>query len=88
MTGRIRVDITAGRHDITCKTNTIDTICLSGTGICGFTRLGANSNAGTVSSLGAGNFNFGSSSGISHTVKAVAMVQDSKIRYIRWQEDP
>ena len=64
MTGRIRVDITAGRHDITCKTNTIDTICLSGTGICGFTRLGANSNAGTVSSLGAGNFNFGSSSGI------------------------
>ena len=30
----------------------------------------------------------GSSAGISHTVKAVAMVQDSKVRYIRWQEDP
>ena len=30
----------------------------------------------------------GSSAGITHTVKAVAMVQDSKVRYIRWQEDP
>jgi hypothetical protein len=30
----------------------------------------------------------GSSAGISHTVKAVAMVQDDKVRYIRWQEDP
>ena len=30
----------------------------------------------------------GASAGISHTVKAVAMVQDSKVRYIRWQEDP
>ena len=30
----------------------------------------------------------GSSAGISHTVKAVAMVQDGKVRYIRWQEDP
>ena len=30
----------------------------------------------------------GESLGITHTVKAVAMVQDSKVRYIRWQEDP
>lgn len=30
----------------------------------------------------------GASLGITHTVKAVAMVQDSKVRYIRWQEDP
>ena len=30
----------------------------------------------------------GASAGISHTVKAVAMVQDDKVRYIRWQEDP
>ena len=30
----------------------------------------------------------GASAGISHTVKAVAMVQDEKVRYIRWQEDP
>lgn len=30
----------------------------------------------------------GASAGITHTVKAVAMVQDSKVRYIRWQEDP
>ncbi len=30
----------------------------------------------------------GASAGITHTVKAVAMVQDDRIRYIRWQEDP
>lgn len=30
----------------------------------------------------------GESLGISHTVKAVAIVEDSKVRYIRWQEDP
>ena len=30
----------------------------------------------------------GASMGITHTVKAVAIVQDSKVRYIRWQEDP
>lgn len=30
----------------------------------------------------------GVSAGISHVVKAVAMVEDSKIRYLRWQEDP
>ena len=30
----------------------------------------------------------GASLGITHTVKAVAIVQDSKVRYIRWQEDP
>lgn len=30
----------------------------------------------------------GASAGITHSVKAVAMVQDSKVRYIRWQEDP
>ena len=30
----------------------------------------------------------GASAGITHTVKAVAMVQDGKVRYIRWQEDP
>lgn len=30
----------------------------------------------------------GESLGITHTVKAVAIVQDSKVRYIRWQEDP
>ena len=30
----------------------------------------------------------GASLGIIHTVKAVAIVQDSKVRYIRWQEDP
>jgi type II secretory pathway component PulK len=30
----------------------------------------------------------GASLGITHTVKAVAIVQDSKVRYLRWQEDP
>ena len=30
----------------------------------------------------------GESMGITHTVKAIAIVQDSKVRYIRWQEDP
>ena len=30
----------------------------------------------------------GASAGITHTVKAVAMVQDGNVRYIRWQEDP
>ena len=30
----------------------------------------------------------GESLGITHTVKAVAIVQDSNVRYIRWQEDP
>ena len=30
----------------------------------------------------------GASLGITHTVKAIAIVQDSKVRYIRWQEDP
>ena len=30
----------------------------------------------------------GESFGITHTVKAIAIVEDSKVRYIRWQEDP
>ena len=30
----------------------------------------------------------GESLGITHTVKAIVIVEDSKIRYIRWQEDP
>ena len=30
----------------------------------------------------------GESMGITHTVKAVAIVEESKVRYIRWQEDP
>ena len=30
----------------------------------------------------------GASMGITHTVKAVVIVQDGKVRYIRWQEDP
>lgn len=30
----------------------------------------------------------GESLGITHTVKAVAIVHESKVRYIRWQEDP
>ncbi len=30
----------------------------------------------------------GQSLGITHAVKSVAIVQDSKVRYIRWQEDP
>ena len=30
----------------------------------------------------------GESLGITHMIKAVAIVQDSKVRYIRWQEDP
>ena len=30
----------------------------------------------------------GASLGITHTVKAIAIVEDSKVRYIRWQEDP
>ena len=62
MTGKIRIDITAGRHDITCPTNTISTICLSQTGVCGFTHLGADNTV--PSSLGTGNFNFSSESGI------------------------
>lgn len=62
MTGKIRIDMTAGRHDITCPTNTINTICFGGTVVCGFTRLGANNE--TSSSLGTGNFNMSSHSGI------------------------
>ncbi|MBO5939948.1 MAG: autotransporter-associated beta strand repeat-containing protein [Kiritimatiellae bacterium] len=62
MTGPIRIDITKGRHDITCPTNTINTICFGDSGICGFTRLGTNNSV--PSSLGTGNFNFGSHSGI------------------------
>ena len=62
MTGKIRVDITAGRHDITCPSNTIYTICMSDNAVCGFTRLGANNNV--PSSLGTGNFNYGTTSGI------------------------
>ena len=62
MNGKIRIDVTAGRHDIVCPTNVINTICLSGSGVCGFTRLGAD--ATVPSSLGAGNFNFGGSSGV------------------------
>lgn len=62
MTGNIRMDITAGRHDITCPTNTIATICHSGTGQCGYTRMGADNNV--PSSLGTGNFNFANTSGI------------------------
>ena len=30
----------------------------------------------------------GESLGITHAVKAIAIVEDSKVRYIRWQEDP
>ena len=30
----------------------------------------------------------GTAMGISHSIKATALVQDSKVRYIRWQEDP
>ena len=30
----------------------------------------------------------GASLGITHTIKAVAIIEDSKVRYIRWQEDP
>lgn len=62
MTGYIRIDITAGRHDITCPTNTIFTICLANTAICGFSRLGSGNSV--PSSLGTGNFNFGDHSGI------------------------
>lgn len=62
MTGKIRIDITAGRHDITCPSNTINTICMSESAVCGFMRLGANNNV--PSSLGTGNFNYGTTSGI------------------------
>jgi len=62
MTGKIRIDITAGRHDITCPSNTINTICMSESAVCGFTRLGANNSV--PSSLGTGNFNYGTSSGV------------------------
>ena len=63
MTGpKLRIDIVAGRHDITCPTNTINTICFGQTGICGFTRLGADNTV--PSSLGTGNFNFSSHSGV------------------------
>lgn len=30
----------------------------------------------------------GSAMGITHSIKATALVQDSKVRYIRWNEDP
>ena len=30
----------------------------------------------------------GTAMGISHAIKATVLVQDSKVRYIRWQEDP
>ena len=61
MTGPIRIDIVDGRHDITCPTNTINTICLSSDAVCGFTKMGMSSQ---ISSLGTGNFNIGASSGI------------------------
>ena len=62
MTGPIRFDITKGRHDFTCPTNAINTICLSGDAICGYTSMGVDE--GSVSSLGTGNFNCGGGSGI------------------------
>ena len=63
MTGKIRIDVIAGRHDILCPTNKINTICLGETGVCGITRIGPNNDT-AESSLGSGNFNFGASSGI------------------------
>ena len=61
MTGPVRIDIVDGRHDITCPTNTINTICLNSDAVCGYTKMGM---SGQISSLGTGNFNIGASSGI------------------------
>ena len=62
MTGPIRIEIEAGRHDITCPTNTINFIRPCGTGICGFTRFGENNSV--PSSLGTGNFNMSADAGL------------------------
>ena len=62
MTGPIRIEIEAGRHDITCPTNTINFIRPCGTGICGFTRFGENNSV--PSSLGTGNFNMSGEAGL------------------------
>ena len=67
MTGPIRFDITKGRHDFTCPTNSINTICISGDVACGFTSMGVND--GAVSSLGTGNFNCSGPSGIIYVGK-------------------
>ena len=57
--GNIRIDISAGRHDIMCKTNILNSICFSANTVCGFTKLGMQSDL--MSSLGKGNFNFSNS---------------------------
>ena len=59
---KLRIDVTAGRHDFLCATSSCFTICLSGNAICGITKLGLNDK--TLSSFGTGNLNFASSSGI------------------------
>jgi len=62
MDGKIRVDITAGRHDIIGAENTFDgSICLSGSAVCGYTKMGMDNKSGSV---GKGNFNFSGTSGI------------------------
>lgn len=61
MDGKIRVDITDGRHDITGTTNTINSICLSAGAVCGYAKMGKYNK---VSSVGIGSFNFSGTSGI------------------------
>ena len=62
MDGNIRVDITKGRHDIIGAENTFDgSICLSGSAVCGYTKMGMDNKSGSV---GKGNFNFSGTSGI------------------------
>ena len=62
MDGNIRVDITKGRHDIIGAENTFDgSVCLSGSAVCGYTKMGMYNKSGSV---GKGNFNFSGTSGI------------------------
>ena len=62
ISGHIRFDITKGRHDFTCPTNTMDLICVTGDAKCGFVTLGLEQEDN--SSMGVGNFNLGSSAGV------------------------
>jgi hypothetical protein len=62
ISGHIRFDITKGRHDFTCPTNTMGLICLASDAKCGFVTLGLEEK--DSSSMGVGNFNLGGSAGV------------------------
>lgn len=52
----IRIDITGGRHDLSCPTNDIFTVIINGKSTCGMSNFGESTKV--LSSLGTGNVNF------------------------------